>query len=264
MQLSNKCTFFFNEQNVSFPLFILKILLKNQIISSKKSLNMGIMMFLRDFKPTRWLLIPAKFRYIDREFSSKKINFLDIGAGNHSASKTKDWFPDFEYHGVDLDKNYNNDQHDFELMSKFYELNLEHLQFDEIPNNYFDFIMLAHIIEHLKNGDLVIENLMPKLKKGGCIYIEYPGQKSTTLPSMQGTLNFYDDPTHVRVYSTTELENVLKKHDMKIISSGYRRHMPTMLMMPVKFIYNLLYKRQLVASIFWDYFGFAEYVYAKK
>ncbi|NBV95614.1 MAG: methyltransferase domain-containing protein, partial [Actinobacteria bacterium] len=72
------------------------------------------------------------------------------------------------------------------------------------PDNYFDGIWMVHVIEHLHNGDAVIQHLLPKLKSGGFLYIEYPGQKSTTLPSMHGTLNFKDDPTHVRVYSVNE------------------------------------------------------------
>src|SRR5438552_1511265 len=100
----------------------------------------------------RWLTLPSKFRYIDKFVGEKPFRLLDIGAGNHSASKTKKWFPRCEYHGVDLDKNYNNDQTDFGLMHSFYEMNLEKLEFDPIPDNYFDFIMMAHVIEHLHNG----------------------------------------------------------------------------------------------------------------
>jgi len=197
-------------------------------------MNLGNVLILR------WLALPAKYRFIEQIFKNKTFTLLDIGAGNHSASKTKKWYPLCKYYGIDLDINYNNNQQDFSCMEAFYELNLELLQFDDIPDNFFDFIMCAHVIEHLKNGDEVLKKLSAKLKPGGYIYVEYPGIKSTKLPSMKGTLNFYDDPTHVRVYSIAELQQVFKTENMQIVKSGTRKHLPTMLIMPVKVIYSLL------------------------
>jgi len=212
----------------------------------------------------RYLLLQPKFRFLEKYIGNIDFRFLDIGAGNHSASKTKKWYPQCEYHGVDLDKHYNNDESDFKCMHAFYELNLESLNLDLIPDNYFDFIMLAHVIEHLKNGDLVVEQLLKKLRKGGYIYIEFPGFRSTQLPHMDGTLNFYDDPTHVRIYTVRELMNLMLRSNMEVIKGGTRRHWPTMLQMPFKIPHNLIVYKKVLASIFWDYFGFAEYVLAKR
>ena len=189
---------------------------------------------------------------------------LDIGAGNHSASKTKKWFPNCEYHGLDLNKNYNNDENDFKLMQSFYELNLEELNLDSVPNANFDFIMMAHVIEHLKNGDQVLVKLLAKLKPGGYLYVEYPGIRSTRLPRMKGTLNFFDDDTHVRVYSLTELYNLFLKNNTEIIKGGTRRYIPNILMMPLKVIHNLIKYGKILPSIFWDFFGFAEFILIKK
>ena len=69
----------------------------------------------------RLLALPAKYRYLNKIYGQKKFALLDIGAGNHSASKTKKWFPQCEYHGLDLDKSYNNDENDFKQMEAFYE-----------------------------------------------------------------------------------------------------------------------------------------------
>lgn len=212
----------------------------------------------------RWLLLPAKYRFIEKHIGQKPFNLLDIGAGNHSASKTKKWYPDCIYHGVDLDRTYNNDESDLRLMHAFYEMNLEALQFDSIPEAHFDFIMCAHVIEHLRNGDMVLEKLLSKIKPGGYLYVEFPGYRSTQLPSMYGTLNFYDDHTHVRIYSVRELMNLFLRNGVKVKSGGTRRHLPTMLLMPLKIVHNLIVYRNVLASIFWDYFGFAEYVLVQK
>lgn len=205
-----------------------------------------------------------KFQYIQRYFGQQPFTLLDVGSGNHSASKTKYLFPNCEYHGIDLQKNFNNDERDFAAMHMFYEMDLTHLQFESIPDNYFDFIRMAHVIEHLYNGDEVIKGLLPKLKKEAYIYIEYPGEKSTRLPSMEGTLNFKDDPTHVRIYSVTEIESILTENGVNIIQSGTRRNIPFLLATPFRVLWNVLRGKKPQGNMFWDLLGFAEYVLAQK
>ena len=179
------------------------------------------------------LITPHKFRFLPSDFKQRKFALLDVGAGSHSATKTKAIFPNCEYHGIDITKNYENDAADFKAMSGFYELDLTALQFESIPNNYFDVIVMSHIIEHLHNGDKVIEGLLPKLKKGGYIYIEYPGQRSTKLPSMKRTLNFYDDPTHVRIYSVAEVTKVLETNGCEVLRGTTRRYWPYIALLPL-------------------------------
>ena len=150
----------------------------------------------------------TKFIFMRRSFGSNQFRLLDIGAGNHSATKAKRVFPLCEYHGLDMERGYNNDEEDFNKMTAFYEMDLTKLDFGTIPDGYFDGIWMVHVIEHLYNADEVIKGLLPKLKPGGYMYVEYPGIRSTKLPSMQGSLNFNDDPTHVRVYSVKELTSL--------------------------------------------------------
>ena len=45
-----------------------------------------------------------KFIYLKRAFGNKPFRLLDIGAGNHSATKAKTVFPNCEYHGVDMEQ----------------------------------------------------------------------------------------------------------------------------------------------------------------
>ena len=210
----------------------------------------------------RLFTLPQKFAFTQRHVGNDVFHLLDIGAGNHSASLTKKLFPNCKYYGLDLDKHYNNNKDDFRCMEAFYEMNLDEQQFDSIPNNHFDVLLLNHVIEHLQDGEAVIKGLIPKLKKGGMIYVEYPGFRSTQLPRMEGTLNFFDDDTHVHIHSTRSIMNVLMKCNMQIIAGGTRRHLLNILMMPLKIPYTLLRYRKIVPSIFWDALGFAEYVVA--
>lgn len=208
--------------------------------------------------------IPTKFVRLKRHFGDKEFALLDVGSGNKSATDFKTYFPNGKYHGIDIVRDYNYEPEDFDQMEAFYEMDLEALAFDAIPDNHFDAILMAHIIEHLKNGDEVIRKMSSKLKSGGVIYIEYPGEKSTKLPSRKGTLNFYDDDTHVRVYSVPEVTSVLEESGFNVLSGGTRRSWRNIFMMPIKFIHNRLKYGYIMASVFWDWYGFAEYVWARK
>lgn len=206
----------------------------------------------------------TKFIFLKRSFGNKPFRLLDIGAGNNSATKTKRVFPLCEYHGVDLNKDYNNDEADFREMKAFYEMDLTKLDFTAIPDNYFDGIWLVHIIEHLFNGDEVLVNLLPKLKPGGYLYVEYPGAKSMKLPSMHGTLNFNDDPSHVRLYSVKELAALFEKNNCRIVKSGTRRNPWFIMSMPFRIISSWVKRKKLQGNIFWDVLGFAEYLWVQK
>ncbi len=205
-----------------------------------------------------------KFNFMQRVMNGHPFTLLDLGAGNHSPSKTTEIFPNCTYHGVDLNYDYEYTKEDIAALKKFYEMDLTKLEFDEMPDGYYDYINMAHIIEHLHNGDTVVEKIATKLKKGGYIYIEYPGKKSTTLPSMYGTLNFYDDPTHVRVYSVKELSELLRKNGFEIVSSGTRRSWYYILLIPFTSMAYMLKGKRIPAAVLWDLMGFAEYVFAQK
>jgi len=212
------------------------------------------------------LLRPTRFRYFLRRLRESHFTVLDIGCGNHSATATKFWFPHCEYYGTDISRSYANDEHDFGLMAKFYEKDLTKLEFSDIPDHFFDVMLMTHVIEHLPNGDLVLEQLLPKLKQSGVLYLEYPGARSLRLPKMQGrgTLNFYDDTTHVRVYSLDELAPIVERNGFRIIKKGTRRDWQRLALMPLLVANSLLRRSDALAGDFWDLLGFAEFIYAEK
>ena len=209
----------------------------------------------------RWVKVQnPKFKFLYKFFRNREFSILDIGAGNKSASKTTALFPNCQYYGLDLDKSYNNDPGEFSLMKEFYEMDLTKLNFSSIPDNKFDAILIVHVIEHLFNGDEVLKALVTKLKPGGYMYIEYPGKRSTRLPSMRGTLNYHDDPTHVRLYSVPELTDLFQNMGLRVVDKGTRRSLFYVVMTPVRIIYRWLRGKAVTGNIFWDLLGFAEFV----
>lgn len=214
---------------------------------------------------TKWVRFQnPKFHFLRKAFGDTAFRMLDIGTGNHSASKTKSLFPACEYYGLDLNRDYNNDEGDFKVMEGFYEMDLTELNFSDLPDNFFDAIWLVHVIEHLPNGDKVIEGLIKKLKAGGYMYVEYPGKKSTSLPSMKGTLNFKDDPSHVRLYSVNELRALFYNNHCTVLSGGSRRSVFYAVVTPARILFRWLRGKAVTGNIFWDLLGFAEFVWARK
>ena len=215
---------------------------------------------LRRFISTR----TPKNYFLQKAVGNRPFRLLDVGAGNHSPSKSVRLFPACEYHGLDLNKDYSYNAEDERALAGFYELDLTKLQFEAIPDQYFDYITMAHVIEHLYNGDEVIRGLAEKLRPGGHIYIEFPGARSKRLPSMEGSLNFHDDKTHVRVYSHREVGDVLKSAGFRVIRSGTRRSWAYVFATPFRIASTLLRGRKVQGNMLWDLMGFAEFVYAQK
>ena len=207
-------------------------------------------------------LLAPKLKYLYDEYKDKPFTILDVGCGNHSASIIKSVFKNSKYYGIDKEI-YNNSDDDLRLMEQFYIIDLEDGSFDDIPDNFFDVIMLAHIVEHLSNGISVIEKLIPKLKVGGMIYIEFPSVKSLKFPSMKGTLHFCDDPTHIKLYDIKEISNLLLSNGFKIIKAGNLRDLVRIILFPAILIYHIV-RGRVGAGTFWYVIGFSDFVFARK
>lgn len=186
---------------------------------------------------------------------------LDVGCASHSPAKAKQIFPDVEYHGVDIQGDHLNER-DKACLDRFFQINLEASSFEEVPNDHYDVLIISHVIEHLRNGLEVIAGMSKKVRAGGYIYIEYPSVRSLGLPSMRGTLQFCDDPTHVRVYDLKEVANVLLANGCRVMRAGRRRDFFRVLFFPLFALRG--YVKGQPAGAFWDITGFAEYVFARK
>jgi hypothetical protein len=116
-------------------------------------------------------------------------------------------------------------------------------------------------VEHLHNGDKVIEGLVPKLKPNGIVYIEFPGPRSLNLP---GILNFHDDDTHVRMFTAAEVSKILHRCGCLVQAAGTRRVWSRVVLTPVTMAYHRLKRGRLLGGALWDLTGFAEYVVGRR
>jgi SAM-dependent methyltransferase len=73
----------------------------------------------------------------------------------------------------------------------------------------------SHLIEHMHDPMIVLQEVYRVLRPGGLLYIEAPDMRSTLLPHLpgvapEGMFNFWDDPTHIRPYTRIALKSLCR------------------------------------------------------
>lgn len=94
------------------------------------------------------------------------------------------------------------------------------------PDRSVEAITCMHVIEHLDSLNNLLAEVARLLKPGGRVYFETPHPKTVNLPSAKGkfTLNFFDDDTHVRVVTMTELADQLRPTGLRVTRTGVSRN----------------------------------------
>ena len=213
----------------------------------------------------RQLVLPYSFRTIKRRLSrTDDVKFLDIGCGSDMPGIAARAFPHCVYHGVDIaDPKSEALRH----IDQFFRLDLTTTDFAEIPDGFYDAILMSHVIEHITNGENVIRALAPKLKPHGVMFVEFPSVRSLGLPTGTGTLQFCDDETHVRVYEISEVANAMLGAGLTVVNAGTRRDWVRIALAPAAIplqLRTLIATGHLHARGLWDILGFASFVVAIK
>jgi 2-polyprenyl-3-methyl-5-hydroxy-6-metoxy-1,4-benzoquinol methylase len=89
---------------------------------------------------------------------------------------------------------------------------------DEIEDN-FDVITLWHVLEHVSNLNEVITQLKERLKKNGTLFIAVPNHKSVDAQTYGMTWAGYDVPRHLWHFEQKTMQQLLSKHQLKIIDT---------------------------------------------
>ena len=211
-------------------------------------------------------IAPPRYKRLRKAFGSRRFTLLDIGTFGDSPRMAKRWLPNCRYFGLDI-----TDQHltadEMAQMEQLFLTDLESDSLGSIPDNFFDAIVMSHVLEHLKGGLPALTRLSRKLRPGGLIYIEFPSVRSLNLPEARHTLNFSDDATHIRVYDIRDVANTLMDNGLRIIRAGRRREWLRIVLCVFSLPLQLLiYLREgrLHGIGMWDLLGFADFVYARK
>jgi SAM-dependent methyltransferase len=112
---------------------------------------------------------------------------------------------------------------------QFHRADLEH---DRLPwpEKSVDAITCMHLVEHLQDLSLLLNEVARLLKPGARVYFETPHPKTVALSSPRGrsagtfTLNFYDDRTHVRPIPVGALAEAARDAGLEVLASGTSRN----------------------------------------
>jgi SAM-dependent methyltransferase len=211
-------------------------------------------------------LMPPRLKRFRSDVGDRAFNLLDVGCANGSAPLTRRWYPQCRYFGIDKGREHLSAT-EIEAMDEFFVADLEFDDLTRLPAQFFDVIVVAHVIEHLSNGLEVLARLTTKLAPGGRMYIEFPSARSLGLPSAVGGLQFCDDATHIRVYDICDVANALLSEGLTVVKAGRRTEYLRILLSPLTLplqIRTLITQRRLHASGLWDLLGFADFVYARR
>lgn len=174
--------------------------------------------FRRPFDP-RWRFMTG--------FTPSPRRVLDVGCGRgQTLQQFAEVYPGIELHGVDRMTETPAPIHYTRL-----DLDTEPLPY---PDNYFDVIVMTHVIEHLCHPTFMAGEIGRVLAPGGWFYVEAPNWVATVIPGA----TFWDNPTHVRPWSPNGFNSLLKDYaGLRVHAIGVRRHW---VRLPVDFVRAVL------------------------
>lgn len=190
-----------------------------------------------------------------------QVSVLDLGCGNHSVRYFKMQFPSCYYVGIDRGV-YNNDPLDFTLMNEYHQSDLESGIIQVVRDGVFDLVVLSHVLEHLRNGLKTLDAALRKAKPSGLIYVAHPYAEAVKFPSQKGTLNFFDDSTHVTLFAPGEIAKFLRSKGCEVLSHGRTRLLRNLVTMPPRTILASASGGN-VGPTLWDLYGFEEFTVAR-
>ena len=193
----------------------------------------------------------------------KKAKVLDVGCGNNSPMRTKMLCRDCYYVGVDVG-DYNQSMDSIEFADEYHVFSPDGFAegIDALTSDY-DAVISAHNIEHCNKPEETVRAMCRRLKKGGRIHMSFPNSDSVNFPSRKGTLNFYDDPTHIYVPDMDATIRILEDEGMMIVKAikGYK---PLYYRFMGGVTEHQSKKRKQIMRGTWAYWGFESIIIAEK
>lgn len=135
------------------------------------------------------------------------------------------------------------------------------------PNASVDGITCMHLVEHLQDLQRLMREIGRVLKPGARAYFETPHPKTLNLPRAPNwtggrfTLNFFDDPTHVRVITMDVLGQLASQSGLRVQSTGISRNW---LFAASHLVYQFLppSRKKFTARVHW--LGWSAYLIAQR
>ena len=190
---------------------------------------------------------------------------FDIGCGNRSAERIKRVKPNLRYVGIDVG-DFLQSNESLSVMDRY--LRVPSADFASAIASIgedFDAVISAHNIEHCEQPQEVVDSMCAALKPGGSLYFSFPCSASVGFPKRDGTLNFYDDPTHREPPDFFKLQNRLVENGMTIVISRPRsRPLIYATIGAVMEPFSALRRRVDDYGFSWAFWGFESIIWAQK
>lgn len=180
----------------------------------------------------KWDIDPRYYFYPRRELvnlieepTEKEMNILDIGCGcGAMLGYIKGLYPNTTAYGVEIvEKAAGFAKHMADVVCG----DIETLDFPW-EDEFFDYIIMGDVLEHLRRPDIVLKRLHKHVKKGGHIIVSMPNVKhySVILPLLFNDEFTYSDAgildtTHLKMYTGLEIRKLIEESAFKIKVWGY-------------------------------------------
>lgn len=188
---------------------------------------------------------------------------FDIGCGNDSPYVFKSARPDIRYVGLDVGDY--QQAHDPEQYADEYLLVPPEGFLAEIRDRagQFDAVTSNHNLEHCADPDAVVVAMARALRPGGRLLLVFPAAATEKLPSRGGTLNFYDDPTHVQPPDYQRVLELLTSEGVKIEFTSERYRPPVWVALGFLNEYRSRSRDKIMTGT-WALYGFETVIWGTK
>lgn len=170
---------------------------------------------------------------------------LDIGC--RDGALTKYYYKSNDVLGVDIDgEALKRAEDNLGIKTQKIDLNGEW----NLPENYFDVIIAAEVIEHLYFPENVIKKIVFHLKDNGIFLGSVPNAYS-----LKNRLRYFfgkkkntplEDLTHINHFSYGELKNLLEKNFKEVEITGFGKFKLLSKLMPSLFAFSLFFEGKLI------------------
>lgn len=188
---------------------------------------------------------------------------FDVGCGNDSPQIAKLVRPDLFYTGLDV-ANYEQSDGAAHYADCYLIVSPEDFasEIEKRPDS-FDAVISNHNLEHCLEPERVLVSMLRCVRKNGLVYFAFPCAESVHFPSRQGTLNFYDDTTHVYVPDYEKVIRLFREYDFEILFARrryrpWRRFLIGVVCEPIS-----AFKRKVMRGT-WELYGFESVLWARK
>lgn len=103
-----------------------------------------------------------------------------------------------------------------EYAKKWGKIYVGELQDARFPNDFFDLIVMYHVIEHIKDPISVIVKVHRILKKGGTLLLGTPDFDSGCARRFKENYRLLHDLTHVSLFCNDSMHRFLRDHNFII------------------------------------------------